>query len=295
MKYLSLILGLMMASAIMSMGQPKTIKTKETLPREKIALQTDRTLYVAGEKVWFRADYFAQSYHPKQPLSKVLYLELFNSKEEPVVQKKVAIHRGKATGSFNLPEEATSGTYLLRAYTKYQRNFPSEAFEQHKLVVLNPDKPPQSTPQASDSVDIQLAFTGGRLIRGMETEVAFLLDQYILENQQAIFLTQSDSQIIDSLKTWSNGLGSFRFTPADTLHHQLMAVMNNGDTLTKPLPPPSPSGRLVNTRVDSHHLTYSLRMVSNSKTTQTANYRLAVLTPDLEMLVEKSLNTERPG
>ena len=292
MKYLSLILVLMMASAIMSIGQPKPLKAKEALPREKIALQTDRTLYVAGEKIWFRADYFAQGYHPKQHLSKVLYLELFNSKEEPVVQKKVAIHRGKATGSFNLPEEATSGTYLLRAYTKYQRNFPSEAFEQHKLVVLNPDKPPQPPPKASDSVDIQLAFAGGKLISGMETEVAFLLDKHILENQQAIFLTKSDSQIIDSLETWSNGLGSFRFTPSDTLHHQLIAVMNNGDTLTKPLPSPSPSGRLVNTRVDSYHLTYSLRMVPASKTTQTASYSLAVITPNLEMLVEKFLNTK---
>lgn len=292
LKYISLIFGLMVVSAPMIMGQAGPLKAIEAMPRETIALQTDRSIYIAGEHVWFRADYFAEGYHPEPPISKVLYLELFNDDEEPVVQKKVALEKGKATGNFVLPKEATSGTYLLRAYTRYQRNFPSEGFEQHKLVVINPERPPQASPEASDSIDIHFAFNGGQLTGGMETEVAFLLDKHLLDSKKAIYLIKNDSQIIDSLETWSNGLGSFRITPCDTTAHQLMAVMNNGDTLKKSLPDPSRSGILVRTKVDKHSLIYSLQILSGNTTPQTGSHRLKVLTPDLDMLIEKSLVPE---
>jgi len=275
-----------------TMGQTNSGGTKQKLPRESIALQTDRGMYIAGEQVWFRADYSANTFHPAPPISKVLYLELFNNEEKAVVQKKVSINNGKATGNFTLPADITSGTYRLRAYTKYQRNFPSQGFEQQSLVVINPNRPPETSPMARDSLHIDLAFEGGKLMKGVESKVAFLLDHSLLDMKKGVYLTREKEGILDTLKTWGNGLGSFRIKPSGTTPYQLMAVLNNGDTLTRTLPFPARSGRLVDIKVDKKSLTYRLRMVPETETSKFIG-RLKVLTPALEMLAQKSIEMEK--
>lgn len=67
---------------------------------EKLFLHTDRSSYLCGEIIWFKA-YVANSLN-RQPLSlsKIVYVEILNKLNQPVLQGKIAMEDGNGDGSF---------------------------------------------------------------------------------------------------------------------------------------------------------------------------------------------------
>ncbi len=106
--------------------------------REQITVITDRNVYTSGESVHFRAYYTSPQLLSENQWSKVLYLEILNSLNTRVVQGKFELgHRG-ASGQVIIPDSVTSGTYTLRAYTKWMRNYPVSGFGHVPLIIINP-------------------------------------------------------------------------------------------------------------------------------------------------------------
>lgn len=110
--------------------------------RERVVLHTDRDLYFAGEPVCFTASCFSTGGTVDRQVSQVMYVELMDVQSKgPVVQKKFKITGSRVSNSLLVPPGISSGTYLLRAYTLYMRNFPSVDFAHHFVTVVNPDRP----------------------------------------------------------------------------------------------------------------------------------------------------------
>ncbi|GEM_PF-724539 len=235
------------------------------MPGEQIQLHTDRSLYITGETVRFRADYLIEGQHPDQPISKVLYVELFNRKEDPLIQQKVALKKGKATGSFTIPRESSSGIFLLQAYTKYQRNFAPNGFARQQLVVVNPDAPPHHG-LTTDSSSIRLAVDQGRLVEGKENQMAWFVPPQIHRQTDSLRLANNRGQTIKQLNTASNGLGAAKLIPNDSTTYHMEWLLKNKDTLRKNLPGAQPAGLIANVSTDQNNLTYSLQGPTPSPT-----------------------------
>ena len=61
--------------------------------------------------------------------SDVIYTELLNSENQPVVQKKIGLEKGAGPGFFILPDTLSTGVYVIRAYTAWMKNFlPANCF-----------------------------------------------------------------------------------------------------------------------------------------------------------------------
>ena len=70
--------------------------------QEKIYVHTDRSFYLCGEVLWFKAYVTnAANNHPLS-LSKVVYIEVLNTEHQPVLQAKIASQQGSGNGSFFL-------------------------------------------------------------------------------------------------------------------------------------------------------------------------------------------------
>lgn len=107
---------------------------------EKIFLQTDRDIYIAGEEVLVNTFCFSPNstvFH-----SKVLYVEIFNKEKNIVVQKKLEIVDGVAAGSLFLPKSIKTDAYFVRAYTHYLKNLNPTFFPTRKITCINPLLPP---------------------------------------------------------------------------------------------------------------------------------------------------------
>jgi hypothetical protein len=105
---------------------------------EGLYVGTDRKLYITGEQVWFKIYKFNPYTYLPSDLSKIVFVELLNSLNNPVVQLKIEAEGLSGSGHFRLPDNLESGNYLLRAYTSWMLNFPIEKLFFKTISVINP-------------------------------------------------------------------------------------------------------------------------------------------------------------
>jgi hypothetical protein len=109
--------------------------------REHLVVFTDRSLYVAGEDILFRIDYFKEGLPGNEPWSSVVYVELIGPAGRPVTNGKYRLDGGYSSGSLTIPSGTLSGNCILKCYTRWMRNAGPHAFDYHHLKVINPHTP----------------------------------------------------------------------------------------------------------------------------------------------------------
>ncbi|MGB3077873.1 MAG: hypothetical protein WBB31_02250 [Saprospiraceae bacterium] len=126
------ILFLILASAIV--GESQSIGTN--LPEEKVSLITDRTLYIAGEKIHIAA-FVSNDFNRFEP-GQVLYAEIISSTGTSFSKSKLSVLNKEASGCLEIPEDIVTGVYYVRAYTKYMRNFGPAGYAYIPVKIVNP-------------------------------------------------------------------------------------------------------------------------------------------------------------
>ena len=100
-----------------------------TNPPEKLYLQFDKPYYAIGDTIWFKAWLFNPSYFTASAESNFLYLEIANDSDKVIKQFKFPVQGGIGWGNIGLDDKIfTPGTYTLRAYTNWMRNFGGDSF-----------------------------------------------------------------------------------------------------------------------------------------------------------------------
>ena len=107
------------------------------IPREEVYIHTDREIYISGEEIWFEAYLTERQSSGSSQRSNILYFEVLNSENRPVVQKRIRLENGYGPGQVTLPDSLSTGVYNLRAYTNWMKNFlPYNCFVK-KLNIYN--------------------------------------------------------------------------------------------------------------------------------------------------------------
>jgi hypothetical protein len=101
----------------------KFLRYSEAIPREEIFIHTDRTEYIAGEDLWFNIYLLDRISNLPLQTDKIAYFELLSPENKPVVQRRIYIDKGFGPGQILLPDTLSSGTYTIRAYTSWMKNF----------------------------------------------------------------------------------------------------------------------------------------------------------------------------
>ena len=78
---------------------------------------------MAGEEVWFNAYLIDRQSNYLSINSRIAYVELLNADNRPVVQKRILIENGFGPGQITLPDTLSTGSYSMRAYTNWMKNF----------------------------------------------------------------------------------------------------------------------------------------------------------------------------
>jgi TonB-dependent receptor-like protein len=101
-----------------------------------IVLLTNRNIFLAGEKIWFKA-YSVATHNAKLELaSKNLFADLVSEKDS-VIEQVVMDNSGMRTeGAFNLPASMPTGFYWIRCYTAKQLENKNDVFL-HPVYIVN--------------------------------------------------------------------------------------------------------------------------------------------------------------
>ncbi len=96
---------------------------QEKYPPEKIYLQLDGKVYTTDNTIWFKCIVLNGIDHTPTPMSTVLYVELIGPDEKLLQKKMIKLTGGVANNFFALVPNYQEGSYLIRAYTEWSRNF----------------------------------------------------------------------------------------------------------------------------------------------------------------------------
>jgi hypothetical protein len=110
------------------------INAKSFAKNDIIILFTDRTLYISGETIQFGTHVSNEV----GEISKILYVELIDPLGNRISSGKYFIEGKKSFGNLTIPIDILSGTYYIKAYTRWMRNFSVEEYFFLPIKIINP-------------------------------------------------------------------------------------------------------------------------------------------------------------
>lgn len=143
----TLILTLLVAAGLSAYSQNDTISVKTIVaktekfnlehPVEKVYLQFDKPYYAVGDTVWFKV-YLTMDVHMPSNISKVVYVDILNSKDSIVQKLKLPVLGSTAFGDILLNKPLyKQDNYHIRAYTNWMRNSDAAYFFNKTIPVGN--------------------------------------------------------------------------------------------------------------------------------------------------------------
>ncbi|WP_161889315.1 hypothetical protein [Pontibacter russatus] len=206
--------------------------------QEKLYLHLDRPFYACGETMWFKVYNTDGVLHQPLALSKVAYVEVLDANQKPVLQGKIALKDGSGNGSFVLPLTLRSGTYKVRAYTSWMKNFSPEFYFEAPVTIVNSFTSLGVAPAPEQAAyDIQFFPEGGNLVQGIYGKVAF--QGVSKKTGKGIDFTgkvvDQDGTEVARFAPHKFGIGHFSFTPAAATYTAIIELPD-GQVLRQKLP-----------------------------------------------------------
>lgn len=223
-------------------------KYSQDAVQEKIFVHTDKNAYMTGEILWFKAYAVDAAYHKLLGLSKVVYVDVLDDRQNAIIQTKIEMKNGLGSGSVYVPVSAGNGNYKLRAYTSWMKNFSADYYFEKSITIVNPLKSPEVQAKAQSlAYDVQFFPEGGSLVAGINSKVAFKVTtsdgKGLSEYRGSIVDQKSDT--VARFRPLKFGIGSFLFTPEAGNTYKAIIKSGNNAAVTKELPAVNSQGYVM--------------------------------------------------
>lgn len=107
-------------------------------PQEKLYLHTDKSAYIAGDTIWFRAHVVDAATHIPATVSRCVYVELINQSDSVIHRVRVCLSDSIYCGYMPIPISVPQSSYHLCAYTRFMENLNQDCLFDVELPVINP-------------------------------------------------------------------------------------------------------------------------------------------------------------
>ena len=122
------------AQDIFSSIEKKFTKYKNSVPKERVQIITDRDIYASEDLVWFDVTTF-ENFAPRIcDYSKEVKVYLVDRKGKEIYGKKIPLAAGVADGFIEVPKDFTDGVYYIQATTE---NTGGRNYYQKKIIIKN--------------------------------------------------------------------------------------------------------------------------------------------------------------
>ncbi len=196
----------------------------QTCLPEKILLHTDRTTYLAGETIWLKGSIVDAWFYLPLAFSSAVYIELLDAAYIPVYQGIIGVNNSIAAGHIDLPSGLKSGNYVIRAYTSWMKNGPSDNVFTSCIRIINTEIITELVkPVKEDLADVIFSPESGHFIYGARNRIVFRVHNALADpiNLQGLLMTTNGDTII-SVVTAFPGIGYFDLIPEPDVAYQLL-------------------------------------------------------------------------
>jgi TonB-dependent SusC/RagA subfamily outer membrane receptor len=223
----------------------------QTIASEKIYLHTDKSVYFAGERIWFKAYLIDGVTHRIGSLINPVYVELINPYQKKSQSLRLRISAGEGTGSFLLTDTIPEGIYQIRAYTNWMKNFGPEYFFNRNLEIRNPKneylinskearqnkKKVRKLKHETETYQIGFFPEGGSLLANVSSKIAFkATDGYgVGISVNGIIIDNKQHEIL-RFESEHDGMGDFMLHPLADKTYSALVKFPDGSKRKIPLP-----------------------------------------------------------
>ena len=214
-------------------------------PQEKVYLHFDKPYYSAGENVWFKAYLFEASAHFPDSASRVLYVDLIDTKNGKTIQQDIVEMDHVGRGDFALSDTLKEGTYHIRAYTNWMRNFSDEFFFHKDIKIWQTSGAKldmAKIEKLAEVADFQFFPEGGNLVQGLQSRVGFKAVNSIGKGIDVEGFVLDGKDTITAFQSEHRGMGTFPFMPEAGKQYIAKVKKRDGFYLDFPLPKPLEQG-----------------------------------------------------
>ncbi|WP_200104116.1 hypothetical protein [Flavobacterium agrisoli] len=231
-----------------SLGFVKAQEAKITENIEKTYLHTDRSTYFLGEDLWYKAYNVNATNNVLIDQSKILYVELISPDAEIIFRNKTKLELGLGNGDFNLQDSlgVKPGTYQLRAYTNWNRNFGDDFVFKKEIEIIDvfQDKNDVSTVKNNaekgtansklvpkqNNFSVNFFPEGGSLLESVSSTLGF---KAVDRNENPVEISgeiyNSDNELITNFQSVHDGIGKLQLFPIEGKTYYAQIKSASGD------------------------------------------------------------------
>ncbi len=185
---------------------------------EKVYISHDKTFYTPGDTIWCMAFFVDGKTHQIfENASPIIHIEWYDDLDSLEHSWMLKIDEGSSNFEIPLSYDILPGSYTLKAYTQYQRNFDDQYLFQKKIDIISDISQEEFLyVEATDHLKFKVSFypEGGQIVANLKNRVAFKAQNEKGENIAIEGnLLNSSSKVLSSFKTYHEGIGFFDITP----------------------------------------------------------------------------------
>jgi hypothetical protein len=205
---------------------------------EEIFVHCDKDFYLTNEICWFKLYCMDAFWHHPITISKLAYWELLDRYNTPLAQLKIALQDGCGNGSYQLPQNLNSGTYRIRCYTNWMKNFDAGFYFEKEITVINSQQFYQKdTLEKEHTCSIRFYPEGGNLVNTIPSTVAFKISDAANKGVNGYGYVIDDlNDTLRMIRTLRAGIGKFVLTPQSKRSYKAIILLPNAEKIIAELP-----------------------------------------------------------
>ncbi|CAL2103456.1 conserved exported protein of unknown function [Tenacibaculum sp. 190130A14a] len=218
--------------------------------REVPFLHLNKTTFVQGEELWFKAYILEQNSNNLSKNTTNLYCSIFKQDGTLKEQKLLRVKNGMAIGDFKIDSTFTDNSYYLKASTNYMKNFKEDQSFIQKITIAN-YTPSNKASSLKNNLDIQILPEGGHLVSNTINSLGIVLKN---ENNHGLQFIKGaiieNNEPITYFSTNQLGLAKIKFYMDSNKKYAVQFNLNN-TSIVKPLQNIKQNG--ITLQVNTHH------------------------------------------
>ena len=263
---ISSLIFLFICSANVFSQQFNEVVDKYTMqyPEERVYLHYDKSIYAAGETIWFKA-YLRDGFEATN-FSKSLYVDFSDETGKVLAHSLFPVGESSSRGQFTIPRDYAGTVVQVKAYTKWMLNFDTAFLYKKTIKVIPKGNTNVFVKPQKLNVNVTFFPEGGDLINGIESKVAFLaVDQYGKPVDIAGKVTNNTGKQMADIVTEHNGMGTFNFTPSAGEQYKAEWTATEGNRGTYNLPVAKQQGLTLSASAQQNAVVYRVSRTAEAE------------------------------
>ncbi|RNC88332.1 MAG: hypothetical protein ED556_03870 [Winogradskyella sp.] len=187
-------------------------------PRELVYVQLNKSTYIEGEMMGFKAYVFDKFTKAPSKMTRNLYCTISNKNGTVIKKKLVKVDDGVAMNTFDIDSTIASGVFTFKAYTNWMRNFDENNHYEQTFKVIDADNLGDIKPvNPSDfKIDLQVLGEGGHILYGSQNTIGIIAKNqfgYGIANAYGNITNATTNEILSEFQLNEVGLAKVIFTP----------------------------------------------------------------------------------